>query len=45
MKTVKTKTIIVRGCKVKVLEKYADKIEREERELIRKDWNTNNLMD
>ena len=41
----KTKTIIVRGVKVKVLAKDADRIEREERDRIQKELDTNNLID
>lgn len=41
----KTKTIIIRGVKVKVLAKDADRMEREERELLRQEINNNNLMD
>ena len=45
MKTPKTKVIIIRGCKVRVLAKDADKMDREERELLRQEINNNNLMD
>lgn len=44
MKRQKTKVIIVRGCKVRVLAKDAWKHEAAERKLSEKDWN-NNQMD
>ena len=41
----KTKTILINGVKVKVLAKYAERFEREERERIQKEANGNNLID
>ena len=41
----KTKTIIIRGVKVKVLAEYAERFEREERERIQNEVNGNNLID
>lgn len=41
----KTKIIIIRGIKVKVLASDAPKLEQIEREHIRGEWNKNNLID
>lgn len=37
------KTIIIRGCVFRVTKKQAIELERLERELMRKDWATNQL--
>jgi len=46
MKTrLKTKVIFVRGCKFRVLASEADQHIENERNLIREEWRTNNLID
>jgi len=46
MKTkLKTKVIIVRGCKFRVLASEADQHIEHERKLIRDEWRSNNLID
>ena len=39
----KTVTIVIRGCLIRVTKAQAQELARLEREQIRKDWNTNQL--
>jgi len=37
--------IVVRGCKMRVASAKADAVEREERRLLRQEWDTNTLTE